>query len=124
MEEQNNISLDQLCLFGFGTGADQNLNMIRGDTFSFGLECYLLDQDLDSAFFTVRKSYDGEIIFQRSLGNGIEKIETGIYSIRIAPENTRDLEAGHYYYDFNINVNNDVFTLIKGDLLIEHDVTY
>ena len=123
MTDQNN-TLDRLCMFGFGLGAEQNINMVRGDTFAFGLECEELDQDLETAFFTVRKSYDGDIIFQRSIGHGIEKVETGIYSIRIAPENTKELEAGHYYYDFEIGVNNDVFTLAYGDLWIEHDSTY
>lgn len=115
---------DQMYMFGFGFGADQNIHMVRGDTFAFGLEIEGLDQDLDKAFFTCRKSYDGDIVFQRSIGHGIEKVETGVYRVRIAPENTKDIESGHYYYDFEIGVNNDVYTLAKGDLLIEHDVSY
>lgn len=120
MEDQN----ERYYLFGFGVGTDQNINMVRGDTFAFGLEIDGIDQDLETAFFTVRKSYDGDIIFQRSIGNGVEKVETGLYSIRIAPENTKELEAGHYYYDFEIGLNSDVFTLAKGDLLIEQDTTF
>lgn len=119
MEEQNRIYA-----FAFGIGADQNIKMVRGDTFAFGLEYEGTDQDLETAFFTCRKSFDGDVIFQRSIGHGIEKVETGLYRIRIAPEDTKNLESGHYYYDFEIGLNSDVFTLAKGDLLIEHDCTY
>lgn len=115
---------DRFYMLGFGAGADQNINMVRGDTFAFALEYEGTDQDLETAFLTARKSYDGDVIFQKSLGHGIEKVETGIYSIRIAPEDTKNIEAGHYYYDFEIGLNSDVFTLAKGDLLIEHDTTY
>ena len=103
---------------------DYNFSMVRGDTVAFGLELEDLDQDLDTAFFTVRQSYDGPIVFQRSIGNGIEKAETGVYRIRIAPENTAGIEAGKYYYDLQIGVNSDIFTPMIGVMTVEHDVTY
>ena len=118
MEEQNNT--DRYYMLGFGVGAEQNINMIRGDTFAFGLEYDGTDQDLETAYFTCRKSFDGDIVFQKSIGHGIEKVETGLYRIRIAPEDTKGIESGHYYYDFEIGINNDVFTLANGDLWIEH----
>lgn len=102
---------------------DQNIEMIRGDTFAFGLEIEGLDQDLDTAFFTCKPSYNGDILFQKSLGNGIEKVQTGVYRIRVAPEDTRSLDPGKYYYDFEICVNSDVFTLLKGALLLDYDIT-
>lgn len=117
-------TIEKVVAYSFEIGADQNINMVRGDTFSFGLELMQLDQDLESAFLTVRKSYDGDFSFQKSLGNGIEKVETGLYSFRIAPEDTMNLEAGHYYYDVQIGLNNDKFTVVKGDLWIQHDATY
>lgn len=117
-------TIDRVFVFAFGLGADQNITMVRGDTFAFGLELLQLDQDLETAFLTARKSYDGNAIFQKSLGHGIEKVETGLYRFRIAPEDTRDIEAGHYYYDVQIGLNSDVFTIAKGDLWIQHDATY
>lgn len=122
MEENN--SAERYYFLGFGYDADQNIQMTRGDTFSFGIEMQGLDQSLDAAFFTCRKSYDDDITFQKSIGNGIEEVETGLYSVRIAPEDTKNLEAGHYYYDMKIYVNNDAYTLSKGDLWIQHDSTY
>lgn len=117
-------AIEKAVAYSFEIGANQNINMVRGDTFAFGLELMQLDQDLESAFLTVRKSYDGDFSFQKSLNNGIEKVETGLYRFRIAPEDTIDLEAGHYYYDVQIGLNSDIFTVVKGDLWIEHDATY
>ena len=104
---------------------NENINMIRGDTVAFGMEIDDLDQDLDFAYFTCKENYTDEAnLFQKSLGDGIEKIETGKYSIRIAPEDTKDAEAGMYFYDLTIGVNGDVFTVKKGVWTIEWDVTY
>lgn len=121
MEEQNNERYE---MFMFGLDADQNIKMTRGDTFAFALELEGLGQDLDSAFFTCRESYDGDVVFQKSLSNGISKVEDGVYRVRIAPEDTKNIECKHYYYDFEINVNSDSFTLLKGDLMIDHDSSF
>ena len=100
------------------------VTMTRGDTVSFNMEIEGLDQDLDTAFLTCRKSYTGEILFQKSLGNGITKQDTGLYVLRIAPEDTKDVEPAKYYYDLELGVNGDKFTILKGVLDIEPDMTY
>lgn len=112
---------------------DQNISMVRGDTLAFGIELYeegngeeleLFAQDLDSAYFTCKQNYtDALNAFQKSLGNGITKLDDGQYVVRIAPEDTANMEAGKYFYDFQISVNDDVFTILKGVLELEHDVT-
>ena len=112
---------------------DQNISMIRGDTLSFGFELYektgagelvIYSEDLDTAFLSCKKNYIDEIyVFQKSLGDGITKKETGKYVVRVAPEDTEDIEAGKYYYDLEIGVNNDKYTILKGVLEIEQDVT-
>lgn len=103
-----------------------NLEMTRGDTFSFGLEIVDLGQAISSAYLTVKNNYDDEPLFQKTLGNGIELEhidgEDYYYTIRIAPEDTENLEPKKYYYDFEINVNDDTFTILKGILDIEFDV--
>ena len=114
---------------------DENITLVRGDTLAFAIELYVIDeendalvillnQDLSSCFFSVRKDYTNEeYVFQKSLGNGIEKIETGKYRIRIAPEDTAELEVGNYYYDLEIGLNSDYFTILKGLFAIEYDIT-
>ena len=103
-----------------------NLEMTKGDTFSFGLEIVDLGQEIEEAYFTVKSNYDDTPLFQKTLGNGIEldHIEGNnyFYTIRIAPNDTRYLEPKKYYYDFEINVNGDTFTILIGILDIEFDV--
>ena len=107
---------------------DQYITMVRGDTLSFGVE--IEDQegnplDIDSAYFTCKKSYQDEVgVFQKALNSGITRVSAGKYRVRIAPNDTKTIEAGKYFYDFQIGKNDDVFTIMRGVLEIEHDVTY
>lgn len=101
------------------------INMVRGDTLSFGLEFEGLGQNLESAFFTVKKNaLDEEPLFQKSLGFGISKSEDYKYIVRIAPEDTADLDAGQYPFDLQISANGDVFTIMLGVIVLSQDVTY
>lgn len=106
---------------------NMNLEMTKGDTLSFGIEIIDLGQEVESAYFTCKNNFDDTTpLFQISLENGIEldhiEGENYFYKIRIAPEFTKDLEPKKYYYDFEINVNDDTFTILKGILDIEFDV--
>ena len=106
-----------------------NLEMTKGDTLSFGVEIYGLGQNLDTAYFTCKKNYDSNVnIFQKSLNNGItldRHDESGnyFYKVRLAPEDTTNLEVGKYYYDFQISCNGDIFTIMKGIFTFDYDVT-
>lgn len=108
---------------------DCNLSMVRGDTMTFGVELKdengdIFTQDLESAYFTCKSSYDAQTaVFQKDLNIGITKQSTGKYVVRVAPTDTEGIEAGKYYYDFEIGVNSDKFTVLKGVLTIENDVT-
>lgn len=108
--------------------SEQNLTMTRGDTFAFGIEIEGNTQELDAAYLTVKKDIDADVyVFQKSLEDGISIVETGddsiSYRVRIAPNDTKNLEAGKYPYDLELRLNGDVFTPIKGVLYIEKDVT-
>ena len=101
------------------------INMVKGDTLSFGLEFEGLGQNLDSAFMTVKKNaLDEEPIFQKSLTNGITKQEDFKYIVRVAPDDTKDLDAGQYAFDVQIGVNGDIFTIMLGVLILSQDVTF
>lgn len=105
---------------------EQYITMVRGDTLSFGLFIDGLDgQDLETAFFTCKsKKTDSGNVFQKSLDDGISKYNDGQYIVRVAPEDTEDIEAGKYFYDLQISVNDDVFTVMHGVLEITQDVTH
>ena len=102
---------------------DTNLSMMRGDTFAFGFEVEGLNA-LTSAYFTARAGYDGDIVFQKALNDGITLVEAGKYRVRVAPADTLGVDAGRYYYDLQIGANDDIYTILKGVLEIEQDVTY
>ena len=109
---------------------NNNLFMVRGDTFAFAIEIEGLGQDLDSAYFTCKENYEDETpIFQKSIGDGITKDEETsteekyIYKVRVAPADTKEVVAKNYYYDLEIGANGDIYTILKGMIKIENDVT-
>lgn len=107
---------------------DLNIEMTKGDTFSVGIKLIDLGQEIESAYLTVKNNYDDETpLFQKELENGIELDHIDgqdyYYTVRIAPNDTKNLEPKKYFYDLEINVNNDTFTLLKGILDLTYDVT-
>lgn len=101
-----------------------NLEMTRGDSKVFAIEITGLEDDLDTVYLSCKTDPNNDnYVFKKSLGDGITKIETGKYNARIAPADTKDLELGTYYYDLEIGVNGDIFTIAKGKLQITYDVT-
>lgn len=109
---------------------DEYITMIRGDTLSFGFE--LMDengepfeQELDTVHFSCKHNKkDYANVFQKTLDNGVTSAGQGQYIVRVAPEDTAHVEAGKYYYDLQLGVNGDIFTVLHGVLEIEQDVTY
>lgn len=101
----------------------ENLTMVRGDTASFNLE-FEKATDLDSASFKVSASYDDaeSIMFEKTLDDGITKLDDNLYCVRIAPVDTENADAGLYYYDCTLRINGDVFTVLHGVLRIEANV--
>lgn len=108
-----------------------NITHERGDTFSCGVEAEGLGQDLETIYFTCRENLNdnSKILFQKKLNNGITLVnydqEKDIrqYAVRIAPEDTANIQSGNYYYDLQIGVNSDIFTIMKGLFVIEQDCT-
>ena len=85
--------------------------------------------DVDEIYFTCRENLNdnSEVLFQCSLGDGISIVEYDDehdimkYAIRIAPNKTENLQSGTYYYDLELGVNSDIFTIMKGRFIIEQD---
>lgn len=108
-----------------------NIRHIKGDTFSSALVIEGLGKDLDSAYFTCRDTLNdnSEILFEKSLNKGISLVEYDEekdirkYAIRIAPIDTKELQEGTYFYDLQIKINNDIFTIMKGKFILEQDAT-
>ena len=45
-------------------------------------------------------------------------------TVRVAPFDTVEADAGRYFYDLQIGVDGDIFTVMRGVLEIEQDVTH
>ena len=106
-----------------------DIRNVKGDTFSCAFTVEGLGQSIETAKFTCRDSLNdnSNVLFQKSLDNGISLVETDNehdikkYAVRVAPADTKDLQAGTYYYDLEVGVNSDIFTLMKGRFIIEQD---
>ena len=104
----------------------ENITMTKGDTVAFNAQVFDDNNDpltVDTASFTVKKRLTGEQIFQKSIGDGISQSD-GLMSVRIAPEDTREIDEGIYFYDFCIGLGQDIFTILKGSFTVEWDATY
>ena len=105
----------------------QNITMTKGDTVSFNVEVKDDYGDVvlvDTADLTCKKRVDGEeVMFHKYLNSGITQTD-GLILVRIAPEDTADLDAGLYFYDMQIGMGADRYTILKGVLTIEQNVTY
>lgn len=105
----------------------QNITMVAGNTVAFNVE--ILDENgdavmVDSADFVCKKDVNGsETVFHKYLEHGITQGFEHM-NVRIAPEDTREVEAGRYFYAFQIGVGNDIYTLMTGVLTIEQNVVY
>lgn len=103
-----------------------NLEMVRGDTLSFGIE--IIDDaghlvEADTIYFSCKKTpEDTEYLFQKSLGDGITS-SSNKYVVRVAPEDTENADLGLYNYDLEIGKNGDIFTILVGTLKIISDIT-
>lgn len=108
-----------------------DIRNIKGNTFSHPIIVEGLNQDLEGVYFTCRTdlSDDSEVLFQKSLNNGItfiyydEETDKRTYTVRIAPEDTKDLQSGTYFYDETVFVNGDVITIMRGRFIIEQNAT-
>ena len=104
----------------------QNITMVKGDTLAFNIEVFNESGQpvtVDSAYMTCKKDPTGEdFVFQKSLGAGIQQ-DDGLITVRVAPTDTSDADAGQYRYDMRIGLGDDIYTLMIGTLTLEQDIT-
>ena len=98
------------------------LEMVKGDTFSFVVHFEGLTEDLASAYFTL-KTLDKTQVLQKTLNSGITKLQTGYYKVRIAPADTANINPDRYKYDMQVGIGNDIYTILLGYFTIIEDVT-
>lgn len=82
--------------------------------------------DFDEIYMTVKENiYERDYIFQKRLSNdGIEKLGTGDYQIRLDASDTDQLEFGKTYpFDIELVYENQIKQTEYGELRITPEVT-
>ena len=104
---------------------DVNFEFVRGDTFSFTFELEDFTEELDSCYFSCKENVeDTTYAFQKSIGNGIEKVSTNTYRVKLERNDTINLVVGlTYFHDVEIGNNGDFLTIISGQLKLKQDIT-
>jgi hypothetical protein len=101
-----------------------DIELTRGTSFGFNFEIENLEEELTACYFSCKVVPEDEsYVFQKSLGDGIKKLDDGGYYIKIDPEDTKDIDLIKYYYDLQIVIGEDVYTPLKGRLDIRWNVT-
>ncbi len=105
---------------------NENITMVKGDTLAFNIEVFDENDNpmtVDSCDFTCKKNIEGEeAIFHKMIGAGISQ-SGGVLTVRVAPADTAEVDAGRYFYDIRLGVDNDYYTVRRGILDIEQNVT-
>lgn len=98
---------------------------VRGDTFSFTFELEDFTGNLDTCFFSCKENVEDETYaFQKSLGDGIEKVSDNQYRVKLEREDTINMIVGlPYFHDVEIGINGDFLTIISGKLKLKQDIT-
>lgn len=103
---------------------NQNFTVIRGDTLQFRLNFIDTETAPDGLYLTVKdKSSDTTAILQKSLNDGIEKVQDQIsYDFTLTHLDTKDLKLNNYIYQILALYGSDYETLVEGKLVITPEV--
>lgn len=104
----------------------------RGDTkvFKFKLQDKngeeLKLESTDRIYLTAKKSATStEVVFQKTLGNGIELKDDGYYHVTINSDDTANLSYGTYGYDIEIKTATGIVkTLLIGSITLTEEFTF
>lgn len=116
----------------FYNAIKRDIVMIKNDTLSFAFEIQGLNNQIpDNIVFTCKNTpEDNTELFSVSQSDHIIErsydpaTDIRTYTLRIPPNLTENIDLGRYFYDIQINVNNDIITLMKGRLTIDYQVTF
>ena len=116
----------------FYNAIQRDVAMVKGDVMAFGFQVQGLgptDRPEEIKFICKEAVNDENALFVVDLNGSIDFVSYDsehdilTYSVRIPPNLTAGLEVGRYFYLLNMKVNGDVFTLLKGRLLLDYNLT-
>ena len=94
----------------------------RGATFSFIVTFKNLDQDVSSMTFGLKEDYDKEMLLEKTLGDGITKIDTAKYKVDFSYTDIIDLESGMYVYDLRYTIGDTPSIPLSGYVIVNDSV--
>lgn len=95
----------------------------RGSTFSFIITFKNLDQDVNTMRFGVKEEYSDETMkIEKSLGDGITKIQTGKYKVDFSTTDILSLDAGMYVYDLRYTIGDTPSIPLSGYIVVNDSV--
>lgn len=94
----------------------------RGATFSFIVTFKNLDQDVATMTFGLKEDYDKAILIEKTLGDGITKIETGKYKVDFSYTDIIGLEADMYVYDLRYTIGDTPAIPLSGYVIVNDSV--
>lgn len=105
-----------------------NIDAIRGDTLTIYFEIEsdqvlaLSDDNFKITFSLKQSATASGYVFQKDK-TAVTELGENKFKIRIAPEDTTNLVPGFYFYDIQLDIYDDVFTIALGKLHLEIDIT-
>ena len=113
----------------FINAVTQDIEMVKGDTLEFAIQLQGLEAAEPTITFSCALNYYSEPLFVVDTEDGIERVsyddanDVATYTIRVAPNHTEDLDLNRYYYDLEMQLNDEVITLMRGRLTLVYEVT-
>lgn len=114
----------------FLNAVNQNIDMVRGDSLTFNFTLKGLGSEAAYTGLTVNFSVgDGENTYiNLTNGDGVEltsydsAVDTALFTVSLAPSNTKTLDVARYFYDLQIKDSETVLTLMRGYLTLLWEV--
>lgn len=93
-----------------------------GATFSFIVTFKNLNQDVVTMTFGLKEDYDKTMLIEKTLGDGITKIDTGKYMVDFSYTDILNLEAGMYVYDLRYTIGDTPEIPLSGYVIVQDSV--
>lgn len=122
----------------FLNAVTQDIDIVKGDTLSFNFQLTGLKlgtpaakrptftfsvADEQSIFFTATSAHGEEDADGITLADYNESKDVATYVVYIAPTKTKTLDLARYYYDLQMELGDDVYTLMRGRFTLLREVT-
>lgn len=117
----------------FLNAIEQDIQMVKGDTCIFNFQIAGLGEGVSPSFVLACKTIPDSTVgnsFSVSSASGDivqeeydSSTDTYTYSVCISPGKTTVRNAGRYYYDLQMTLDDNIYTLMRGRLELLYEVS-